>query len=60
MDYIADYARKEGILLDYDQIRKNPGLRSLAKICLSIFWGKFGQRLNMKQTTFFFFFFYRK
>ncbi|CAC5412403.1 unnamed protein product [Mytilus coruscus] len=24
MDYIADYAKKEGILLDYDQIRKNP------------------------------------
>ncbi|XP_063446821.1 uncharacterized protein LOC134726353 [Mytilus trossulus] len=53
MDYIADYAQKEGILLDYDQIRKNPGLRSLAKICLNSFWGKFGQRLNMKQTTFF-------
>ncbi|CAC5406995.1 unnamed protein product [Mytilus coruscus] len=53
MDYIADYAKKEGILLDYDKIRKNPGLRNLAKICLNSFWGKFGQRLNMKQTTFF-------
>ncbi|CAC5421904.1 unnamed protein product [Mytilus coruscus] len=53
MDYIADYARNEGIHLDYNNIRKNPGLRSLAKICLNSFWGKFGQRLNMKQTSFF-------
>lgn len=53
LNYIADYAKNEGIHLDYDQIRHNPGLRSLAKICLNSFWGKFGQRLNMKQTTFF-------
>lgn len=52
-DYIADYAKNEGIHLDYNQIKKNPGLRSLAKIALNSFWGKFGQRLNMKQTTFF-------
>lgn len=53
MEYIVDYAKNEGILLDIDKIGKNPGLRSLAKICLNSFWGKFGQRLNMKQTTFF-------
>lgn len=52
MEYIARYLQHEGIHLDYDQIRKNPGLRSLAKICLNSFWGKFGQRLNMKQTSF--------
>ena len=53
MEYIADYAKHEGIHLDYDNIEKNPGLRSLAKICLNSFWGKFGQSLNMKQTAFF-------
>ncbi|VDI57140.1 Hypothetical predicted protein [Mytilus galloprovincialis] len=53
MEYIADYAKHEGIHLDYDNIKKNPGLRSLAKICLNSFWGKFGQRLNMRQTAFF-------
>lgn len=54
MDYIADYAKNEGIKLDYDKIKLNPGLRSLAKICLNSFWGKFGQRLNMKQSSFFY------
>lgn len=52
LEYIAEYARKEGVHLNYDRIRKNPGLRSLAKICLNSFWGKFGQRTNMKQTSF--------
>ena len=52
MEYIANYAKMEGIHLDYDEIKKNSGLRSLAKICLNSFWGKFGQRLNMKQSTF--------
>lgn len=52
MKYIEQYALREGIRLDYDEIRKNPGLRSLAKICLNSFWDKFGQRLNMKQSSF--------
>ena len=28
-------------------------MRALAKLCLNSFWGKFGQRLNMRQTEFF-------
>ena len=52
LDYIVKYAEKENIQLDYDQIKKNPGLRTLAKLCLNSFWGKFGQRLNMSQTKF--------
>ena len=52
LDYIAKYALNEGIQLDYDAIKRNTGLRSLAKICLSSFGGKFGQRLNMKQSLF--------
>ena len=51
--YIQDYAQKEGVSLDRGNIVKNPGLRALAKLCLNSFWGKFGQRLNMRQTEFF-------
>ena len=63
--YIGQYMEKEGVLLDRGNIEKNPGLRALTKFCLNSFWGKFGQRLNMRQTdlfhesqanTFFFFF----
>jgi hypothetical protein len=50
--YLQDYADHEGVHLDWQKIEKNPGLRSLAKLCLNSFWGKFGQRLNMSQTTF--------
>ena len=35
--YIRDYQTKEGITLDYDNIKKNPGLRSLAKLMLNSF-----------------------
>ncbi len=28
------------------------GLRSLAKLCLNSFWGKFGQRCNLTQDEF--------
>lgn len=45
--YIRDYKEKEGIDLEYDKITINPGLRSLAKLCLNSFWGKFGQRLSL-------------
>jgi hypothetical protein len=40
--YIRDYHEKEGILLDYNNIQNNPGLRALAKLMLNSFWGKFG------------------
>ena len=32
LDYIAKYALNEGIQLDYDAIKRNPGLRSLAQL----------------------------
>jgi hypothetical protein len=47
--YIRDYHEKEGILLDYNNIKNNPGLTALAKLMLNSFWGKFGQRSNMPQ-----------
>jgi hypothetical protein len=45
--YIRDYHEKEGILMAYNDIKKNPGLRALPKLMLNSFWGKFGQRSNM-------------
>ena len=45
-EYIHDYYQNEGILLYYDKIEHNPGLRALAKMMLNSMWGKFGQRQN--------------
>jgi hypothetical protein len=48
--YISNFLDREGIQLDADNIAKNPGLRSLAKLMLNSFWGKFGQRENQPRT----------
>ena len=42
--YIDQYLEHEGILLDKKCIDKNPGLRSLSKLALNSFYGKFGQK----------------
>ena len=47
--YINNYEEKEGIRLDPDKIEKNPGRRSLAKMMLNSFWGKYGQQGNKSQ-----------
>ena len=52
MDYVREYALHEGIDLDPTLIEFNPGLRSLAKLALNSFYGKFGQRTNMKKSVF--------
>lgn len=49
--YVARCEEREGIKLDRSKICKNPGLRSVAKICLNSLWGKFGMRTNMTKTT---------
>lgn len=36
--------------MDKNNIEQNSGLRAVAKLCLNSFWGKFGQRSNLKQT----------
>ena len=48
--YLRDYARVEGVVLERNSITRNPGLRSVAKLCLNSFWGKFGQRTNLPNT----------
>ena len=51
--YINDYLLHEGILFDETQIEHNPAKRTLAKLCLNAFWGKFGQRPNKVKHEFF-------
>ncbi|XP_074111400.1 uncharacterized protein LOC141535387 [Cotesia typhae] len=48
-EYLDRYEEREGVKLEQEKIEKNPGLRSLAKLFLNSFWGKFGQRENMKK-----------
>ena len=50
--YIQDYYNHEGVLLDKCSIVKNAGLRSISKLALNSFYGKFGQRTNMQKTKF--------
>jgi hypothetical protein len=49
--YVEDYERVEGVQLSPECIEKNPGLRSLSKLILNSFWGKFCERPNMAKTT---------
>ena len=51
-DYIDKYLVHEGIMLDGKEIEKNAGLRNLSKLALNSFYGKFGQRTNMKKTKY--------
>lgn len=46
IQYIADNAAYD---LDIDKIKKNAGLRAIAKICLNSLWGHFGMKDNYTQ-----------
>ena len=50
--YVEEYFRHKGVRLDPGSIEKNPGLRSLAKLCLNNFWGKFAQRDTLSKYTY--------
>jgi hypothetical protein len=45
-----DKAREFGIELG--ELKENPGLRFIAKICLNSLWGKFGQNPKVKHTEY--------
>ena len=49
--YIADYENHEGISLDPEKIKVNPGRKAVAKVMLNSFWGKFGEADNKPSTT---------
>ena len=48
-DYIRRFEEREGIRLQYENVKKNAGLKATAKLMLNSFWGKFGQRENLPQ-----------
>ena len=43
---------KERLDIELGEIKHNPGMRAIAKMCLNSLWGKFGQRNNMKKTDY--------
>ncbi|CAF1071406.1 unnamed protein product [Brachionus calyciflorus] len=47
--YIKYYYEREGVLLDAKKIDKNKGLRSVMKMLLNSFWGRFGMNTNKTQ-----------
>ena len=51
-EYIEQYEKHEGARLDPNKIEHNPGLRSIGKLALNSFYGKFGQRTDMKKVQF--------
>ena len=48
--YIENYKQKEGIELEYDEIKKNPSAHAGAKLELNNAWGYFGQDPNKAET----------
>lgn len=49
--FVEETFRREGIRLDKDKIRKNPGLRFISKLMLNSLWGRLAMRGNMWQTS---------
>jgi len=45
-NYIEENYIKEGIMLDYENIKSNPGMRKIMKLLLNAFWGKYGMKVN--------------
>lgn len=35
LEYVENYEKNEGVKLDTSKVMKNPGMRSLAKLCLN-------------------------
>uniref|UniRef100_A0A183BN37 DNA-directed DNA polymerase n=1 Tax=Globodera pallida TaxID=36090 RepID=A0A183BN37_GLOPA len=42
--FVADYAQREGIHIDAQQVQPNPGMRAVVKTLLNALWGKLAQR----------------
>ena len=49
-DCIERFEAREGIRLEYENVKPNPGLKAMAKLMLNSFWGKFGERTNKSKT----------
>lgn len=51
-EYVERVFEREQIKLDVRKVENNPGRKAVAKLMLNSFWGKFGQRDNLTQTSF--------
>ncbi|KAG8176825.1 hypothetical protein JTE90_003453 [Oedothorax gibbosus] len=47
--YITAYQENEGIQLNPEHIAPNPGRRTVGKLCLNSFWGRWGMNLDKMQ-----------
>lgn len=50
--WIQEYYQAEGIEIDISNVKKNPGLRAIAKLCLNSLWGKFAQKTDPTQSVY--------
>jgi hypothetical protein len=50
--YVQDYKDREGVELDPNEIKRNEGLRSLAKLILNSTWGKMAQNPQKSKLTY--------
>jgi hypothetical protein len=50
--HIQNFYNLEGILLNEENIKYNPGIRSVMKLILNSLWGKFGMQTNKTQVKF--------
>lgn len=48
--YVADVLEYDGVRLDPSKMEKNTALRTLAKLILNSFWGKFGEKTLRSMT----------
>ena len=47
--FINDYFNNEGIQLDSDNMKPNPGMKAISKLFLNSLWGRFGLNSNKTQ-----------
>ena len=52
LKFMEEFKNKEGIALKYENVKINPGLRSVSKLILNCLWGKFVQHPNLEKNTF--------
>ena len=45
-EYVTEYEKVEGVVLDKEAIKYNSGKRATNKLLLNSFWGKFGESNN--------------
>ena len=48
--YMAEVKKYDGIIIDPTKVNKNPALRTLSKLILNSFWGKFGEKTLRSKT----------